>query len=539
MNSMMQQFFMIPALRYNLLCVDDGKPENFVEYKGEKIDDNMMHQMQKLIAHLELSERNEFNPLAFCFSFKEFDGQPTNTSEQKDAQEFLNVIFDRLENQLKPTSRKHLVNGIFGGKQCNQMVCTECGKVKNRLEDYLNLSLPVKGVKSIEESLQKQVEGEIINDYQCDGCGRKVDLSKRTLITTTPNVLIVHLQRICFNFDTFQNDKINSFCSFPNVLDLKPYSFHEVMRKEGRLKEQKDEDENSQQIDEKNMTEEEIQKRREAEAEAKEPECDDCFEYKLVGVNVHSGTANAGHYWSYINTNRSADEKDGDPNWIRTEADPWMEFNDSRVSDWEFKELKQRTFGNEAKSNQNSYFSSMGDSYGTSAYMLFYERRKKKDLVIVVPEDKAEELKSKGVNVHFDEEKKEYFKMEGYRTSSVGETANEIYKRVFEDNMKFTFESDIYSTEFFDFILSILKSVAETEVDEMTKINGLKIGSKVGFEILARMFTNPGIDRVSSVLINILKSKPEITKPFMASLLENSASSVIWEVLLECSDKNA
>ena len=34
---------MIPALRYNLLCVDDGKPENFVEYKGEKIDDNMMH----------------------------------------------------------------------------------------------------------------------------------------------------------------------------------------------------------------------------------------------------------------------------------------------------------------------------------------------------------------------------------------------------------------------------------------------------------------------------------------------------------------
>ena len=50
--------------------------------------------------------------------------------------------------------------------------------------------------------------------------------------------------------------------------------------------------------------------------------------------------------------------------------------------------------------------------------------------------------------------------MEGYRTASVGETANEIYKKVFEDNMKFTFESDIYSAEFFDFILSILNSVA-------------------------------------------------------------------------------
>ena len=122
------------------------------------------------------------------------------------------------------------------------------------------------------------------------------------------------------------------------MLDLKPYSFHEVMRKENRLKEQQDEDEVI--VDEMKMTEEEIEKKREAEDEAREPECDDCFEYKLVGVNVHSGTANAGHYWSYINTNRGTDDKNGEANWIHTEADPWMEFNDSRVSDWEFKELR-------------------------------------------------------------------------------------------------------------------------------------------------------------------------------------------------------
>lgn len=45
MNSMMQQFYMIPSLRYNLLCVDDGKPEDLKEYKNEMIDDNMFHQM--------------------------------------------------------------------------------------------------------------------------------------------------------------------------------------------------------------------------------------------------------------------------------------------------------------------------------------------------------------------------------------------------------------------------------------------------------------------------------------------------------------
>ena len=136
------------------------------------------------------------------------------------------------------------------------MVCSESGKVKNRSEDYLNLSLPVKGIKSIEESLQKQVEGEIISDYQCDGCNRKVDLQKRTMIASTPNILIVHLQRIGFNFDTFQNDKVNTFCSFPNVLDLKPYSFHEVMGKENRLKEQLDEDEVVSQVPDADLTEE-------------------------------------------------------------------------------------------------------------------------------------------------------------------------------------------------------------------------------------------------------------------------------------------
>ena len=92
------------------------------------------------------------------------------------------------------------------------------------------------------------------------------------------------------------------------------------------------------------MTEEELAKKREREEETREPDRDDCFEYKLVGVNVHSGTANMGHYWSYINTNRGVDEKAAeggvDSTWIKTEADPWMEFNDSRVSDWEFKDLK-------------------------------------------------------------------------------------------------------------------------------------------------------------------------------------------------------
>ena len=120
-------------------------------------------------------------------------------------------------------------------------MCQECGKVKNRIEDFYNLSVTVKDIKSLHDSLQKLIEGEVISDYECDGCKKKVDISKRTLISQTPNVLIVHLQRIIFNFDTFRNDKINTFFEFPYLLDLKPYSFYEVMKNEKRYQTKKGE----------------------------------------------------------------------------------------------------------------------------------------------------------------------------------------------------------------------------------------------------------------------------------------------------------
>ena len=134
---------------------------------------------------------------------KEFDGQPTNTIEQKDSQEFLNVLFDRLETSLKDTKRKYLIDSIFGGSLVAQLVCKECGKAKNRLEKILTLSVTIQEVKTLQESLSKLIEGEVVADFQCDGCNKRVDISKRQLLVETPNILIVHLQRLVFNFETF------------------------------------------------------------------------------------------------------------------------------------------------------------------------------------------------------------------------------------------------------------------------------------------------------------------------------------------------
>lgn len=54
------------------------------------------------------------------------------------------------------------------------------------------------------------------------------------------------MQRLLFNFETFRNDKINSYFEFPYYLDLKPYSFYDVMEKENRLPKKKDDDDDIQ-----------------------------------------------------------------------------------------------------------------------------------------------------------------------------------------------------------------------------------------------------------------------------------------------------
>lgn len=46
-----------------------------------------------------------------------------------------------------------------------------------------------------------------------------------------------------------------------------------------------------------------------------------------------------------------------------------------------------------------------------------------------------------------------------------------------------------------------MKSIAESDTDSATKLNGLSIGNKVGFEILARMYLTTGIDKVADIMV--------------------------------------
>ena len=67
------------------------------------------------------------------------------------------------------------------------------------------------------------IAGEIIQDYLCSKCKQKAELNKKSAIKKLPKILIAHLNRIVFDFDSMRNVKLNDRFEFPNVLNLHEY----------------------------------------------------------------------------------------------------------------------------------------------------------------------------------------------------------------------------------------------------------------------------------------------------------------------------
>lgn len=149
---------------------------------------------------------------------------------------------------------------------------------------------------------------------------------------------------------------------------------------------------------------------------------------------------------------------------------------------------------------------------------------------MVVPEDKVEAAKAAGENVVYDEEKKEHFKMVGYRRGADNEAPNSIYKQVYADNKKLTFESDIYSDEFFDSISNILNKVtsfkygsneAENAAVLSMRLKGVGLGRKVLYDVLSRCKMNFKMGSIIRTMIKIFEQDDELCKQFVLNELEN------------------
>ena len=142
------------------------------------------------------------------------------------------------------------------------------------------------------------IRGETLqneNAFYCSTCEKSVRAQKTTFLQKLPNILIIALKRLEFNFETLQRTKINDRCEFPNNLNLARYCVQSF-------------------------------------SDSQVHYSDDYYNYTLKGVVIHTGTADSGHYYSLI-------KKDD------CQQTDWIEFNDTNVSIYDSKNFERDAFG--------------------------------------------------------------------------------------------------------------------------------------------------------------------------------------------------
>ena len=357
MNALLQQLFMIPRFRHAILAapLPAGSPASPTE-------DTVLYQMQTLFSFLSDSARKAYDMSGFCATFRDQQGNVMNPNEQMDVDEFFNTLFERLEAQLKGTpSFDAIFKDLFSGKLVQQVKSLECPHVSERDESFFVLQCDVKGKRDIEESLQAYVQGEMLdgdNKYHCAQCQKKVNAVKRACVKELPETLLFHLKRFDFDMETLSRKKVNDLYEFPETINMEPYLADYIARAEAA-----------------NGTGGGAVRRTASAGIARTFSSDAALPaaaianghvYKLAGVLVHRGTAESGHYYSFIRSREKAQPQ-------QQQGENWWRFDDSNVDRFDTAEIPAQCFGGQDQSTGDEV---RAPSKVYSAYMLVYERER-------------------------------------------------------------------------------------------------------------------------------------------------------------------
>lgn len=149
-----------------------------------------------------------------------------------------------------------------------------------------------------------------------------------------------------------QKEKVNTHFSFPLKLDMSDYVEKTL------LPQQYQESVDARKATESGFTDDEDS-----------DEHINQLEYNLIGVTVHTGNADGGHYYSFIKERNALHG---------CQQDRWFLFNDAEVKQFDPSQIEAECFGGEMTSKT---YDTVTEKYldfsfekTNSAYMLFYER---------------------------------------------------------------------------------------------------------------------------------------------------------------------
>lgn len=409
MNSVLQQLYCVPAIRDTLLTVQGAVTDPNEDFSFEDhhliIENNIensteynitiLKQVQAIFAYLHYSKLQYYVPRGLWAHFR-LQGEPVNLREQQDAVEFFMSLLDSLDEALKSLGHEQFMAKTLGGTYSDQKICKGCPHRYYKEEPFSVVSLDIRNMCRLQESLEAYVRGELLEGadaYHCDKCNKKVVTVKRLCLNKLPPVLVIQLKRFEYDFEKVCAIKFNDYFEFPRELDVEPYTVWGLARAEGDPSFS------------------------DAGSSQQPPET----HYELTGIVVHSGQASGGHYYSYV--------------LLRDNGSPtgrWVKLDDGEVSECAMhddEEMKAQCFGGEY----------MGEVYDAmlkrvsykrqkrwwNAYMLFYTRKDNVDSTV-----------------------------ESFRELSIKEQSipKPIRQSVRKSNVAFSHSQDQFSLEHFNFM---------------------------------------------------------------------------------------
>eukprot|EP01101_Sappina_pedata_P002182 TRINITY_DN12439_c0_g1_i1.p1 TRINITY_DN12439_c0_g1~~TRINITY_DN12439_c0_g1_i1.p1 ORF type:complete len:1099 (+),score=421.81 TRINITY_DN12439_c0_g1_i1:26-3298(+) len=314
MNSLLQSLFHIGEFRRAVYSMPTSVPSEGTN--GETKRETIPLALQRVFYNLQTSQSS----VGTKELTKSFGWTSSDAFTQHDVQELNRVLCDTLETQMKNTIVGGTIERLFMGKIKNYIQCVNVDYSSERLENYYDLGMNVKGCRDIYESLEQYVEVEMLdgdNKYNAEGYGLQ-DAKKGVLFESFPPILELQLKR--FEYDPYKdaNTKINQRFAFPVELDLSKY-----------LKDEKDE----------GLT-----------------------KYSLYGVLIHLGNVNMGHYYAYLRPDLNSNN--------------WYKFDDEKVTRVSEKCAVDDNFGEDLAPGKRYQMTIKNSS---NAYMLIYVRHNEKD----------------------------------------------------------------------------------------------------------------------------------------------------------------
>ncbi|KAL9021678.1 MAG: hypothetical protein Q9185_001126 [Variospora sp. 1 TL-2023] len=452
MNSLLTQLFMNAKFRRFMLGTD---------ITDRSHSQRLLAETKTLFAFMQRTMLKAVDTQGIADSLVNYENTLIDVSLQMDVDEFYNLLFDRWESQILSNIEKKTFRGFYGGQIVQQIKSKECPHISERLEPFSAIQCDIQGKTTLTESLSAYVDGEIMEGGQLAMPVPKRQQVFLACLKDIPNDLIFHLKRFDYDIMTGMRHKVNDRFEFAERIDMAPYSIDFLQDTGHSLS-------------------------------------PDIFE--LVGILVHTGTAESGHYYSYVR------ERSCWPDHGTT----WVEFNDTDVTPFNPAQIPDLCFGG---ATESTGYPAASYPKSWNAYMLFYQR--------VGTADANTPQRQPGVG----------------SPQVDGKLPPDLANRITIDNEKFLRKYCLYDTAHAGFTISLLDQLRVVSKSccsdgHTIETDAVLLGLEYADQILSRMKDSADFEKLLDSLTIIIRGCSTCCKVALGWIADNKKA--FRNLLLRC-----